>query len=249
MLNCALMLFTYITMVFFICRAFKDISIVDIFWGLGFMVMAFFCHAQGFITQRSTLILILVVIWSLRLSLQIALRKIGKPEDPRYEQLKGSKGLWGIYFSIFLTQAGALYIIGYPIIFIHAFDYETPLNLLDWAGVFLWATGLLCETVADIQLYYFLKDPQNKGKILDHGLWHYSRHPNYFGEMCIWWGIFLITLNLPYSFICIISPLFITYLLVFVSGIPPAEAQLEKNPDFRGYQEKTSILIPWFPKK
>lgn len=249
----ALVIFIYMTFVFFLCTYKNDLCLVDIFWGLGFIVVWFISRmilpAQSI---RSSVVGSLVILWGLRLTLQIALRKIGKPEDPRYTKMRAGWGhnyLLKSYVMVFLIQGMALFIISFPILVINSTNTQAPINALDLIGIAIWIIGFLCETVADLQLYRYLSNLLNRGKILTSGLWRYSRHPNYFGEICIWWGIFLIALNVSYGIAAIISPLLITYLLVFVSGIPPAEAQLENNPDFKNYQKTTSILVPWFPKQ
>lgn len=248
----AFVIFIYMTAVFFLCTYKNDLSLVDIFWGTGFIVVWFFSHlVLPSTTYRSYLTGIMVLIWGLRLTLQIAIRKIGKPEDPRYTKMRaewGTNFLWQSYLKIFMIQGVALFVIAFPLLIINSTNSQAPLNLLDGIGIFIWTIGLICEAVADLQLYRFLSNPLNRGKIMTQGIWRYSRHPNYFGEICIWWGIFLIALNAPLGLGAIMSPLLITYLLVYVSGIPPAEAQLAHNPDFKDYQEKTSILIPWIPR-
>ncbi|CAN5120362.1 DUF1295 domain-containing protein [soil metagenome] len=249
----AMAILLYMSALFLISTALADVSIVDIFWGLGFIMVAIITAAIiPANTSRALLILILVLIWAIRLSLQIAIRKIGKPEDARYVKMRqdwGNNFLIKSYFYIFIIQGLALLIIAYPIILVNSTNQQPGITILDWVGVFLWIIGFLFETAADLQLYRFLKRPENRGKLLTSGVWKYSRHPNYFGEICIWWGIFFIALNAPWGLSAIISPLLITYLLLYVSGIPPAEHQLEANPAFPQYKETTNILIPWFPKK
>lgn len=244
-----------ITMIsaFIVSHLNKDTSIVDIFWGVGFIIIALvtlFCSASYH--PRKLLGTCLVIFWGLRLSTQILIRKIGKPEDPRYAKWKeqwGKNYIFYSFFYIFLAQAVAMFIIAYPIVLINATDAQPGLNSLDLLGLLLWGIGFLFESIADWQLYSFLKNPLNKGKILTSGLWRYSRHPNYFGEASMWWGIFLIALNCPYGITAIISPLLISYLLLFVSGIPPAEKILENNSDFIAYKKRTSVFFPWPPKQ
>lgn len=249
----AIVIFIYMTGVFFLCAYKNDLSLVDIFWGLGFILVWFSSRLiLPAHSLRSFIIGTLVIIWGLRLTFQIAIRKIGKPEDPRYTTMRAGWGqhyLLKSYVMVFLIQGVALFVIAFPLFIVNSSNTQADLSTLDLIGIFIWLIGFCCETIADWQLYRFLSNPLNKGKILASGIWRYSRHPNYFGEICIWWGIFLIALSAPYGLAAVISPLLITYLLVFVSGIPPAEAQLENNPEFKVYQETTSILVPWFPKR
>lgn len=140
--------------------------------------------------------------------------------------------------------------IALPIILINSTNRQfTDLTLLDLVGFSSWCTGLLFEAVADYQLYLFLQDPAHRGKIMMQGLWRYSRHPNYFGEVLMWWGIFIIACNISYGWTTIISPATISYILLFVSGIPLAEKQLEGLQAFAQYKKQTNIFIPWFIKK
>lgn len=125
----------------------------------------------------------------------------------------------------------------------------TPLGVLDYLGLTLWIIGYYFEVVGDRQLKDFLKKPENKGKIMKDGLWSFTRHPNYFGEATMWWGIFLIALSIPGGIITIISPLTITILLLFVSGVPLLEKSMADNKDFQEYMKETNKFFPWFPKK
>jgi steroid 5-alpha reductase family enzyme len=128
-------------------------------------------------------------------------------------------------------------------------SHLSGLALLDFIGIIVWLVGFFFEAVSDYQLFEFTKNPANKGKLMKYGLWHYSRHPNYFGEVVMWWGIFLIALNVPYGYLALISAGTITFLLLFVTGIPWVEQALAKNPEYPEYKRTTSIFIPWFPKK
>ncbi|MDD3995458.1 MAG: DUF1295 domain-containing protein, partial [Bacilli bacterium] len=152
------------------------------------------------------------------------------------------------YFKIFMLQGLLMSIISLPIIFFNASNLE-KLNLLNIFGIIIWIIGYIFEVVGDYQLKKFIKNSNNKGKIMTSGLWKYTRHPNYFGESVMWWGIFLITINSSLGYFGIISPIFITFLLVFVSGIPLLEKKYENNKEFQEYAKKTSKFIPWFVKK
>ena len=230
----------------------KDNSIADIAWGLGFILIALYTLFRTHLfLERHLLITFMALIWGLRLSTHIFMRNKGKGEDPRYAKWRQEWGTYFFvrsYFQVFILQGFLMLIIATPIIWIHM--SKTPsLKFTDFIGLFIWLIGLLCESVADYQLAAFLKNPTNKGKIMMQGIWQYSRHPNYFGEVLIWWGIFIIALNTPGGLLTIISPLTITCLLLFVSGIPMAEKQIEYLPEFHTYKKRTSIFFPWFTKK
>ena len=149
---------------------------------------------------------------------------------------------------MFILQGLILIVNVSPVLIINTTG-NNPLTLLDAAGLFVWLIGFFFETVGDWQLDRFIKDPDSRGKILDTGLWRYTRHPNYFGEITMWWGIYLIALSAPFGWVGFVGPLLITLMIVFVSGIPMTKREMEKNPAFAPYRERTSILIPWFPKK
>ena len=221
----------------------KRNDIADIAWGLGFVFIAFFNLFTGFLSFQSILIVFLTTIWGGRLALHIYNRNKFKKEDYRYEQFKSSP-----YLKVFMLQGLFMFLISTPIILISHLDASVWSNL-NTLGLLLWCLGFYFESTADSQLKYFLNNPDNKGKILDSGLWKYSRHPNYFGEVAMWWGIWLISFYNINSLFAIIGPLTITILILFVSGIPLLEKKYIGNKDFEIYKNKTSIFFPWPPKK
>jgi steroid 5-alpha reductase family enzyme len=228
----------------------KDNSIVDIAWGLGFVVIA--C-VNLFISQTSSgrqlLITGLIMIWALRLAGHIFARNKGRGEDFRYAQWReewGKNIIIKTFLNVFLLQGLFMLIIAYPIILVN-YTAQKPLNFLDVVGLFVWLMGFFFESVGDYQLLKFKEERSNKGKIMTSGLWKYTRHPNYFGEATIWWGIFLIALSAPYGLTAIISPMVVTFLLLKVSGVPMLEKKYHGNPEFMEYARKTSRFIPWFP--
>jgi len=181
--------------------------------------------------------------------LQIGIRKIGKGEDYRYTKMRkdfGSGWKWVSYYKIFLFQGLLILLIESPL-FISSLEAEKSLGILSYIGIIVWIWGFFWETVGDIQKYQF-KKTGSKG-IIQTGLWKYSRHPNYFGEITMWWAIFLIALEVPLGWLSIISPILITTLLIAFSGIPLLEKKHENDPEFQQYKKKTSALIPWFSKK
>lgn len=237
---------------FIIACARKDNSIVDVGWGLGFIIVGLIGLWRGHnYTAQNFLILSMTIVWALRISTHILIRNWGKGEDPRYKAWRIAwKDFFFIrsYLQIFILQGLMLWIISLPIIFkLDAKD--TFLSIYDYIGFYVWLIGLVCESIADYQLMHFLKDPLNKGHVMKAGLWKYSRHPNYFGEALVWWGFGIMALTSPYGFFALISPVTITILLRFVSGVPLAEAQMQHLPEFKQYCRETNIFTPWIHQK
>jgi len=247
----ALAVFVYMSILFVIAMFKRDNSIADIGWGLGFAIVALltFFLEQGF-TARHILVTALVVIWGMRLATHIYMRHRGKGEDPRYAAWRKEWGNWVIvksFFQVFMLQGLLLLFISYVIIVVNSSSQE-GLSVLDICGLAVWIIGFLFESIGDFQLKKFIADEQNRGRILTTGLWRYTRHPNYFGEATMWWGIFLIALSVPYGWSAIISPAVITFLLLRVSGVILLEKEFTDNEEFNEYKRKTSVFIPWLPK-
>lgn len=227
-------------------------SYVDVFWGLGFIVTAL--NSIPFLAPsdaRTVLLLGLTVVWGLRLSLYVAWRNWGEPEDRRYADMRnhhGAKFWWVSLFTVFLLQSVLLGIVSLPIQIGMLKADPSPLRLLDFLGVGLWSVGMFFETVGDIQLARFKADPAHHGKVMDRGLWRYTRHPNYFGECCVWWGIYLVAASGGAAW-TIVSPVLMTFLLLRVSGVSLLENTIgERRPDYAAYQRRTSAFVPWLPK-
>lgn len=224
-------------------------DVADIGWGTYFMgpaLVHFFMNNPAFDVR--IIPIVLVLIWGIRLSSHIFTRHLHTTEDARYVAWRNAWGNgWYFYVrsfvQVFLLQGILAMVIATPVILITS--KIIPLNLV-WViiGTAVWIGGFICESVADAQLKTFLANPINKGHIMQTGLWKYSRHPNYFGEVTQWWGIFIIGLGTTLGILGIIGPLVITFLIVFVSGIPLAEKSMAKNPEFEDYKNKTSSLIP-----
>ena len=252
LLYSALATFLYMIIIFTIAQIKKDNSIVDIAWGPGFILVSIltFYINQKFIF-RQILVCALVVIWGTRLAVHIAVRNRERGEDYRYAKWRKDWGKWFFlrsFFQIFMLQGVILLVIVYPIVLInHASG--SGIRILDIIGALVWLTGFSFEAIGDYQLLKFKNQPENKGKIITHGLWKYTRHPNYFGETLIWWGIFLIALSVRNGWTAVLSPLLITFLLLRVSGITMLEKKYTGNKYFEEYARKTSPFIPWFPKK
>ncbi|MDP8269103.1 MAG: DUF1295 domain-containing protein [Candidatus Tenebribacter davisii] len=244
--------FLYMNLIFIIAVIKKNNGIVDIAWGLGFILVALFnfFYIPGF-TARQLLVTLLIVLWGIRLAHYVNCRNKSKPEDFRYANWRREWGkYWMIrtYFQVFMFQGLFMLIVVSPVFILH-YDSGGKLGLLEILGSAVWIIGFLFESIGDLQMINFKKDPTNKGKIITSGVWKYTRHPNYFGESAMWWGIFLIVINISNGLWGIISPATITFLLLFVSGIPLLEKKYKDNPEFQEYARKTSIFIPWFPKK
>lgn len=242
-------LLVYVCSVFVLSVFLKRNDIADVAWGLGFCLISWFSFNLSDFSWVSFVVNLLVSFWGLRLSYHILLRNWGKPEDFRYLNWRRQWKNFYVrsFLQVFLLQGLFLYIIALPIIFINT---NGPHNFsgLFYVGIFIWLTGFLFESIADYQLKKFKSNSSNKGKIITSGLWKFSRHPNYFGEVVLWWGIFMITLSVENGLYTIVGPLLITYLIVFVSGVPMLEEKYKNNADFIAYKKRTSAFIPLPPK-
>jgi steroid 5-alpha reductase family enzyme len=241
----ALILFVYMSICYYIARVRRRLDTVDIAWGLGFIVIA--CSAFVYRPSgRNLLILAIVSIWGLRLASHIYMRSKKRDEDRRYKELttRWKGNIWlRAYYSIYLVQGLLILIIGIPIMV--AIQQQLPgLAWLSIMGTVIWIVGFIIESTADAQLANYLK-LDNRPKVLQTGLWSYSRHPNYFGELLQWWGVACIALQVSYGWIGLVGPLTLSILIIFVSGIPPIERHRSKDQEYRIYQKQTSVLIPW----
>lgn len=232
----------------------KNSSIVDIFWGSGFVLTGwiyFLITPEGSL-PRKLLLMTLVTIWGLRLTIHILLRNWGKPEDFRYQKWRKESGkIWWIksLFQVFILQGILMWVISAPLLAAQQPAEPGSLSLLDWIAILLWLTGFFFETFGDAQLSRFRSDPANKGKVLNTGVWRYTRHPNYFGDSAQWWSYYLIAASAG-GWWTIFSPLLMTFFLIRVSGVFLLEKTLkETKPGYREYMETTSPFIPWFKVK
>jgi len=249
-----LLIMIMMTILWIISVIIKNVSIVDLFWGLGFVLTAgfYFLNTNGSET-RKVILIILVAIWGLRLSVYLALRNIGKGEDFRYKQFRqnyGEKRYWWIsFFQTFLLQGVLMWLISAPLLGAQYYSSNNSPGIIDYAGIILWITGFCFEAGGDFQLARFKADPANKGKVMDKGFWRYTRHPNYFGDSAVWWGYGLLCLAAG-SYLPVIGSILMTALIVKVSGVVLLEKSLkEQKPQYKEYIEKTSPFLPWFPKK
>lgn len=244
----SLAVFFYMSLFFFIGLLKKDNSIVDIAWGTGFLVVAVISLiVSGNFAIKKLLVTVLVCLWGIRLTLHIYNRNKGKDEDFRYANWRKSWKYFNLrsFFQIFMLQGFLMILISLSVISINSSPVST-LSFLGYFGIIIWIIGFLFEVIGDFQLREFVRR-KKPGQIMQTGLWKYTRHPNYFGESVLWWGIYLLALSSG-SFWTILSPLLITYLLLFVSGIPLLEEKYKDNPEFIEYKKKTSMFFPWFPK-
>jgi steroid 5-alpha reductase family enzyme len=228
----------------------RDVSIVDVAWGLGFVAVAWVAFAVGDgCTGRRVLLAVLTTLWGLRLAGYIGRRKLRHPgEDPRYGAWREK---WGdrfplvSLFTVFGLQAVLVWVVSLPLQ--GAAASGDPLGVLDWIGVAVWAIGLACEATGDGQLARFKADPANRGRIMDRGLWRYTRHPNYFGDFTVWWGLYLIALSAG-AWWTIAGPLVITLLLTRVSGKDHLERSMAERPGYADYVARTSGFVPLPPR-
>lgn len=240
----------YMSLWYLVAHKAKKLSVVDVAWGSGFALIAWLTVWQDS-SARSILIAILVSVWALRITNHLARRVFGgTKDDPRYEQIaskwRGSYWLRA-YFSIFLLQGVLVWLISFPVMFATS-DQHADLAILSVVGAALWAIGFGIEAAADRQLRDFVNYKPNKGKVMDQGLWRYSRHPNYFGELLQWWAIGVIALQTSLGWIGLVGPLTLTILIVFVSGIPPIENRKKSSPAYAEYMRRTSKLVPLPPR-
>lgn len=248
----AVTVFLFMIFMFTLAQIKKDNSIVDIGWGIGFILIAIsLMLAVEPLDAKDLLITATIAVWGVRLALHIYTRAKGKPEDFRYAQWRkdwGSKAALYAFFKVFMLQGAVMLIVALPIMIVfNSFDIQ--LTLLSFAGMLVFITGFMFETIGDHQVYRFKKKPGNKGKIITTGLWKYTRHPNYFGETLLWWGIGIFTIGSDYYLVSFVSPLLINFLLVKVSGIPMLEKKYEGRADWEEYKKKTPAFIPFIGKK
>jgi steroid 5-alpha reductase family enzyme len=226
-------------------------DIVDIAWGLGFVTVAWAAVVRADVVgTRLWVVAALVTIWGLRLAVHVGLRQRGKPEDFRYRKWREDWGQWFVprtILQVFGLQGLLMLFVGMPIIVVGA-SSQDGIGLLEVVGTALWAIGFFFETVGDLQLARFKSDTANKGRVMTTGLWSLTRHPNYFGEVALWWGIGLVALSSEMGWLGLIGPATITFLLLKVSGIPMLEKRYEGDPEFEEYKAVTSAFFPLPPR-
>jgi steroid 5-alpha reductase family enzyme len=232
--------------------ALHDVSIVDVAWGVGFVVVAWIAYATGDGDGgRRALLAGLTTAWGLRLAVYITRRKLReRGEDYRYVALRERRPerFWLVSLGmVFLLQGGLIWVVSLPLQAASAQD--DPLGALDVVGVAVWAVGLFFEAVGDAQLARFKADPASHGQVMDGGLWRYTRHPNYFGDFMVWWGVYLIALSTGGAWWTVVSPLVMSVLLIRVSGKDRLERGMERRrPGYRDYVARTSGFVPLPPR-
>lgn len=232
----------------------RDASIVDIFWGPGFVVLAsVYAALSGGWPPRKLLALALVSLWGLRLALHILWRSRGKGEDYRYAEMRqrhGERFWWVSLFTVFLLQGFLLWLISAPLLQTIAASGPAGWTPFDIGALGLFVIGFLFETIGDLQLARFRSEPGNRGKVLRRGLWRYTRHPNYFGDAVVWWSFFLLALGTLGALWTIFSPILMTLLLLKVSGVGLLEKKLKRTrTEYADYVASTNAFVPWFPRK
>jgi steroid 5-alpha reductase family enzyme len=276
LLRCAAAVFIFQSLLFLLALIRKNNGIADIGWGIGFIIISvisahyylFKCAFVSVFRQQCDpdpaflLLVSLVVLWGLRLSVYLLIRNWTKPEDWRYAQWRQD---WGQYFfirsylQVFILQGFFMLMIGSPIILsglqsqVEMASYTPLLYILMAIGGIAWSIGFFFQAVGDYQLYQFKNDAANKGKVMRYGVWEYTRHPNYFGEATMWWGIFLISCVSARDILGValrlIGPSTITFMLLRVSGVTMLENKYKGNKEYEEYQTNTSSFIPMPPRK
>lgn len=248
----AITVLIFMTAVFALAQLLKNNGLVDIAWGLGFIVVtATLFLRQPVLYPAKALVTALVLVWGLRLSIHIFSRNRGKAEDFRYARMRQNWGravVFKSFFFIFMLQGLLMLIVSLPITVVFS-SPARPLGALEVVGALVFAAGFVFEAVGDRQLASHIRNPANKGRLMTRGLWSTTRHPNYFGEAALWWGIGLIAFPSANGGTALLGPLAITLLLVFVSGVPLLERKYAGRPDWEAYKARTSMFVPWFPKK
>ncbi|OGO26512.1 MAG: hypothetical protein A2Y54_03520 [Chloroflexi bacterium RBG_16_51_16] len=253
-LRLGLVIQVFMLLVWLCSLALKDSSIVDIFWGPGFVLtnwVAFGLTPEGYFARKS-LLSVLVTIWGLRLGLHILVRNLGKPEDFRYQamRIEGGKTWWWIsYFKVFVLQGFLMWLIAAPLLAAQIHSEPQHLTWIDAGAVVIWVIGFFFEAAGDWQLMHFKADPSNKGRVLNTGVWRYTRHPNYFGDAVQWWGFYFLAVSAG-GWFTLFSPMLMTGLLLRVSGVTLLEKTLKATkPEYQRYINSTSPFLPWFPKE
>ena len=233
----------------------RKLTIVDTVWGLGFVAVAF---VSVFVTNygdgmpgTQVFLFLLVLVWGARLALHLHVRNSKAGEDPRYQELADADGRPFEQVAlrrVFLPQGISMWLVATPVMV--GMNNEGTLAWLGWLGFVVWAVGMFFETVGDLQLVMFKRNPDNKGKLMDRGLWRYTRHPNYFGDACVWWGIWLVAASSFAGLLTIVGPIAMTLFLTKVTGAANNEKGMRSSkPGYDEYVRRTSGFIPMPPKK
>ena len=246
---------TALVSLWLVSKRIRDVSIVDMFWGAGFGLVALLLYA---VNQPSTTygiaLVVMPVAWALRYSIHVISRNWGHGEDARYTKLRswvdGEEAFNRFALrKVFILQGNLMFVVALPIIIGLGFRTPPVFPVLVWVGAAIWLIGFLMEMTADIQLKAFRADTNKRGTILNTGLWRYSRHPNYFGNSVLWFGIFIAACAQPWAVLTIVGPIVMTYYLIKVTGVATLEKKMSREkPAYKAYMESTSMFVPWFPK-
>ncbi len=228
----------------------SDVSIVDIVWGMGFVLVAWTSWAVRDAGERSLWIPVLTTVWGVRLSGYLTWRNHGKPEDHRYAAMREKHGTafrWISLFTVFLLQGLILFLVSMPQQLAQAYREDRVALLI--TGIVLFSVGFCFETVGDWQLARFRRNPENKGRVLNTGLWRLTRHPNYFGDFCVWWGLGVLSLSCGAPVLVLASCVLMSILLLRISGVALLEKSLVSRRDgYAEYIRRTSAFFPWPPR-
>jgi steroid 5-alpha reductase family enzyme len=241
----------FVSLLFVLSVFIKRNDIADIAWGTGIFLVSWMAYLESSQSVLTTILLCLAGLWGIRLTIRILLRNIKKSEDYRYKVWRDSWGKWFYlrsFFQVYLLQGFLMLLVGYPFVHFAVYGSNESFSVWSVAGIFIWSVGYFFEVVGDYQLDKFIQNPENKGKIMNKGLWRYSRHPNYFGEVTMWWGIWILVAPVSLSYLALISPLTITFLILKVSGVPMLEKKFAGDPKFEQYKNETSVFFPLPPK-
>lgn len=231
----------------------KDVSIIDLVWGLGFVLVVWAVWLRSDNPQSADWILpLLTTVWGLRLSGHLGWRNHGQPEDRRYREMRQKWGTmfpWLSLITVFGLQGAVMGVVSLPLqAGIATADHNNYILLTP--GIVVWAAGLFFESVGDWQLARFRANPHNAGKVLDSGLWRYTRHPNYFGDFLVWWGLYLVAVSQSSVWWTIVGPIVMSVFLIRVSGVTLLEKSLrESRPGYSDYVARTNAFFPWMPAK
>jgi steroid 5-alpha reductase family enzyme len=244
----------FMTAIWLLSLVLRDSSIVDIFWGFGFIAVTWTLAtaAPGGLTPRAGLLASLVTVWGLRLSLHILWRNWGRGEDFRYRAWRGQAGhawWWRSYFKVFLLQGAVMWLVAAPVVAVLSRGQQTAFSWIDGLAIVTWMVGFVFEAAGDWQLARFKSDTANNGRLMTGGVWRYTRHPNYFGDSTVWWGHYLLAVASG-AWWTAFSPILMAFLLVRVSGVSMLESTLrETKPGYREYIQSTSAFFPLPPRR
>ena len=251
--TCAVAIAAYMAAIWALSLPLRDASIADVFWGPGFALAAIVAAVISPPSARATLLVVLTSVWGVRLALHIGTRwRKKKEEDRRYQAMRatwGDRFPWVSLFTVFLLQGALLWVVSLPLQAGAALGAARPLGPIDLAGVLVFGVGLAFEAVGDAQLARFLSDPSSRGRVMETGLWRYTRHPNYFGDALVWWGLGIIGAATG-AWWCLLGPALMTFLLVRVSGVSLLEKDIAgRRPAYVAYVRRTSPFLPLPPAR